>query len=141
MLLALLVVSGLTLYRIYGVDSHHAGRSSIWWPERGRNLIPPTATDITLRRDLLAHYAVYTVAEKDLIAFLDARFARPGETLDSFKERTRPMPEAIGTAIGPLGWVVTSDTVIHSQTASNGSVHEFHHDTKTGRTYQSSVYW
>ena len=69
-ILALPVVCALILFRIYEVDTHHSSRAGIWWPERGRNLIPPTATDITLRRDLLDHYATYTVSEKDLNAFL-----------------------------------------------------------------------
>jgi len=135
------MVFALTLFRIYGVDTHHASRGSIWWPERCRNLIPPTATDITLRRDLLDHYATYTVSEKDLNAFLDKRFARPGEALDSFSERSPAKPETIGNAIGPLGWVVTKDTVVYTYTASNGGAHNYYHDTNTGLTYQSSAYW
>lgn len=140
-ILALALVFAGTLFRIYGVDTHHASRSSIWWPERGRNLIPPTATDITLRRDLLDHYAIYTLSEKDLNAFLDKRFARPGDTLDSFSERSPANPKNIGNAIGPLGWVVTKDTVEYTYAASNGGAHNYYHDAKTGRTYQSSAYW
>ncbi|MDB4382579.1 hypothetical protein N9Z79_00630 [Akkermansiaceae bacterium] len=140
-ILALPVVAALVLFRIYGTDTHHASRSSIWWPERGRNLIPPTATDITLRRDLLDHYAIYTISEQDLNAFLDKRFARPGEALDSFSERSPANPKNIGNAIGPLGWIVTKDTVEYTYAASNGGVHNYYHDTKTGRTYQSSAYW
>jgi hypothetical protein len=139
--LALTMVFALTLFRIYGVDTHHASRDGIWWPERCRNLIPPAATDITLRRDVLDHYATYTVSEKDLNAFLDKRFARPGEALDSFSERSSVNPKNIGNAIGPLGWVVTEDTVVYTYTASNGGAHSYYHDTKTGLTYQSSAYW
>ncbi|MCF7673748.1 MAG: hypothetical protein K9N23_01570 [Akkermansiaceae bacterium] len=140
-ILALTMVFTLTLFRIYGVDTHHASRDSIWWPERGRNLIPPTAADITLRRDVLDHYATYTVSEKDLNAFLDKHFARPGEALDSFSERSSANPKNIGNAIGPLGWVVTEDTVVYTYAASNGGAHSYYHDTKTGLTYQSSAYW
>ena len=140
-ILALPVVCALILFRIYGADTHHQSRAGIWWPERGRNLIPPTATDITLRRDLLDHYAIYTVSEKDLNAFLDKRFARPGEALESFSERSPTNPKEIGTVIGPLGWVVTEDTVVYAYTASNGGGHSYHHDTKTGLTYQRSAYW
>jgi hypothetical protein len=136
-ILALTMVFALTLFRIYGVDTHHQSRNSIWWPERGRNLIPPTATDITLRRDLLDHYAIYTVSEKDLRAFLDKRFG-PGMALS---EGSPVTPADIGKAVGSLGWLVTEDTVIYSYTASNGGVHDYCHDTKTGRTYQSSAYW
>ena len=140
-ILALALVFAGTLFRVYGVDTHHASRGSIWWPERGRNLIPPTATNITLRRDLLDHYGVYTLSEKDLNAFLDKRFARPGDVLDSFSERSPANPENIGNAIGPLGCVVTKDTVEYTYYASNGGAHNYYHDTKTGRTYQSSAYW
>lgn len=140
-ILALALVFAGTLFRIYGADTHHASRSSIWWPERGRNLIPPTASDITLRRDMLDHYAIYTVSEKDLNDFLDKRFARPGEALDSSSEKSPASPKKIGNAIGPLGWMVTKDTVEYTYAASNGGAHNFYHDTKTGRTYQSSAYW
>ena len=131
----------LILFRIYGVDTHHQSRAGIWWPERGRNLIPPTATDITLRRDLLDHYATYTVSEKDLNAFLDKRFARPGKALDSFSERRPAAPKEIGNIIDPLGWVVTEETVFYGYSASNGGGHSYYHDTKTGLTYQDSAYW
>lgn len=141
MILVLTLLFALTLVRIYGVDTHHASRGGIWWSERCRNLIPPTATDITLRRDFLDHYAIYTILERDLNAFLNKRFTRPGETLDSFSERSPVKAEIIGKAIGPLGWMVTKDTVLYSYTASNGGVHDFYHDPKTGQTYQSSAYW
>ena len=136
-ILALALVLARTLFRIYRTDTHHVSRISIWWPERGRNLIPATATDITLRRDLLDHYAIYTVSEKDLRVFLDKSFG-PGMALS---ERSPVTPAAIGKAIDSLGWLVTEDTVIYSYTASNGGVHSYWHDTKTGSTYQSSAYW
>ena len=140
-ILALTMVLVLTLFRIYGVDTHHANRDSIWWPERGRNLIPPAATDITLQRDLLDHYAIYTISEQDLNAFLDDRFASSGGVIDSFSERANPNPREIGNAIGRLGWVVTKDTVVYDYAASNGGLHTYYHDPTTGRTYQSSAYW
>ena len=68
-------------------------------------------------------------------------FARPGEALDSFSERSPANAKNIGNAIGPLGWVVTEDTVVYTYTASNGGAHNYYHDTKTGLTYQSSAYW
>jgi len=135
-----LVLAMIPLW-IYQVDSHHSSRSGIWWPERGRNLIPPTATNITLRRDLLDHYAVYTVKEPDLNAFLDKRFARDGEVLDSYAERRRLSPTRIGEVIGPFGWVVTEDAVIYSYSTSNGASSRDYHDPSTGRTYQESAYW
>ena len=140
-ILVLMIVFALTLFRIYGSDTHHKNRNSIWWSERGRNLIPPAATDITLRQDFLDHDAIYTISEKDLNAFLDKRFARPGRALDSFSERSPANPKHIGKAIGPLGWVVTEDTVEYTYSASNGGAHHFYHDTKTGLTYQDSAYW
>ena len=138
---ALVLVFALILFRIYGTDTQHASRDSIWWTERGRNLIPPTATDITLRQDFLDHYAIYTVSEKDLNAFLDKRFARPGQTLDSYSERRPASSKSIGSTIGPLGWKVTADTVSYTYAASNGGTHDYYHDTRTGLTYQSSAYW
>jgi len=138
---ALMLVLSLVLFRVYGVDSHHTNRNSIWWSARGRSLIPPTATDITLQQDLLDHYATYTVAEQDLNAFLNRRFALNGSVIDSFSERGRPAPKKIGNAIGRLGWIVTKDTVVYDYTASNGGVHTYYHDPTTGRTYQSSAYW
>ncbi|MDG2122558.1 MAG: hypothetical protein P8J87_02590 [Verrucomicrobiales bacterium] len=139
--LAVAMVFALTLFNIYGTDTHHADPSSIWWTARGRNLIPPTASDITLQQDFLDHYATYTVLEKDLNAFLDIRFGRKGETLDSFSERSSASPAIIGTTIGPLGWVVTPDTVVYHYTAANGSGSTYHHDPTTGQTYQQSAYW
>lgn len=139
--LALLVIGLLVLFWIYGTNTHHASRNSIWWTQRGRSLIPPTARDITLRQDLLDHYAVYTVSERDLNVFLDQRFVGPGETLDSFRERSPARPDLIGKAIGPLGWVVTETTVSYTYYASNGGGHDYYHDTKTGLTYQRSAYW
>ena len=140
-ILALIIGCALIVFRTYGTDTHHANRNSIWWPERGRNLIPPTATEITLRRDFLDHYAIYTVSENDLNTFLDKRFARPGEVLDSFSERRPANPATIGNAVGPLGWKVTANTVSYTYAASNGGAHNYYHDTKTGLTYQSSAYW
>lgn len=131
----------LVLFWIYGTDTHHSSRKSIWWSQRGRNLIPPAASDITLRQDLLDHYVTYKISEAELNAFLDKRFARPGETLDSFSERSLMNPARIGKAIGPFGWVVTKTTVQYSYTASNGGAHHFYHDFKTGLTYQESAYW
>jgi hypothetical protein len=141
LILVLPLVFALILFRIYGVDTKHESRGSIWWPERGRNLIPPAASEITLRRDLLDHYAVYTVTEKELNVFLDKRFAPPGKTLNSFSERLAADPDTVGIEIGPFGWEVTKNTVSYDYCASNGGVHSYYHDTKTGLTYQSSAYW
>ncbi|MFT5292025.1 MAG: hypothetical protein ACI82F_004110 [Planctomycetota bacterium] len=138
---ALAIVFALALFWVYGVHTHHASRSSIWWPERGRNLIPTAATDITLRRDVLDHYATYTVSEEDLNAFLDERFARDGVAIDSFSTRRPVDPVEIGHAIGRLGWVVTEEAVRYHFSARNGGGHAYYHDPKTGRTYQSSAYW
>ncbi len=141
LLLALCVVFSLILFRIYGTETHHATRNSIWWSGRGRRLIPPEATGIALHQDLLDHYATYTIREKDLNTFLNERFAYDGETVDSFSERSRAAPEKIGSAIGRLGWTVTEETVVYSYAASNGGVHTYYHDPTSGRTYQSSAYW
>jgi len=134
-------VIALVLFIIYGTDTRHKSRSSIWWTERGRGLIPPDAIDIILRQDILDHYAIYRVSEKDLNKFLDKRFARPGAVLNSFSERRPATSATIGNIVGPLGWKVTADTVSYSYAASNGGTHNYYHDTKTGLTYQSSAYW
>lgn len=136
----LVAVAGAALFWFYAVDSRHENRNTIW-PLRGRNLIPPAATDITLHRDLLTHYAVYTIAEKDLNAFLDERFAFHGAPLDSFSERSRPPADLIGKPIGHFDWVVTGQTVLYSYSASNGSVSDYYHDPASGRTFQISEYW
>jgi hypothetical protein len=135
-ILALTLVFALALFRIYGTNTHHASRGSIWWPERGRNLIPPTAADITLRRDPLDHYATYTVSGKDLKAFLSKRFG----PRTSVKGKRLPAAD-VGKAIGPLRWVATKDTLTYHGSASNGGGHRYYHDSSTGRTYQSSAYW
>lgn len=138
---AAVVVCALLLFWIYGTDTHHSSRSTIWWTERGRNLIPPAATDITLRQDMLDHYVVYTIRESDLNDFLNTRFAREGEVLDSYAERSPVKADRVGVTVGPLDWVFTEDTVTYSYAASNGGTHDYYHDTKTGRTYQKSAYW
>jgi hypothetical protein len=140
-MLALCVVFALALFWIYGTDTHHANRNSIWWTARGRSLIPPAATDITLQQDFLDHYATYTISEKDLNAFLNERFARDGVMIDSFSERRRVTPNEIGKTIDRLGWVVTKETVVYGYSASNGGEHQYLHDPTTGQTYQSSAYW
>ncbi|MGI9239568.1 MAG: hypothetical protein ACR2RV_02135 [Verrucomicrobiales bacterium] len=140
-ILALPVALSLILFWIYGTDTHHASRGSIWWSERGRNLIPPAASDITLQQDFLDHYATYTISEEDLNAFLDDHFASSRETLDSFSERGRPNRSEVGKAIGRCGFVVTKDTVVYDYAAGNGGVHTYYHDPTTGLTYQSSAYW
>ena len=138
---ALVMVFALTLFWIYGTDTHHTSRNSIWWSERGRNLIPPAATDITLRQDFLDHYATYRISEADLHDFLNKRFADHGATLDSLRDRTPVNPKRIGNEVGPLGFVVTENTIVYSYAASNGGVHDYYHDSKTGLTYQDSAYW
>ena len=134
-------ILGTGLFWIYGTETNHTSRDTIWWSERGRSLIPPEATNITLQQDFLDHYATYTITERDLNQFLNTRFADDGEVLDSFKERSHVSESEIGQSIGRLGWTITSSTVIYSYCASNGGVHSYYHDPETGQTYQSSAYW
>ena len=131
----------LILFRMYGLDTHHETRSSIWWPERLRNLIPAAATNITLQRDILDHCAIYTISEKDLNTYLNGRFSSDGEKLDSFSEREIVGSETIGDEIGPLGWVITKDMVVYEYYASNGGNHTYYYSPASGRAYQSSAYW
>ena len=141
----LVIVSAVAIvlppYLIYGTNTHHSSRNTIWWTERGRSLIPPAATNIVLSQDFLDHFAIYTITEKDLNAFLDKHFALSGKPLDSFSERRPASKKRVGKAIGRFGWVVTKDTVYYSYAAGNGGTHSFYHDTKTGQTYQESAYW
>ena len=139
--LALLMGFLTTLYWIYGTDTLHANRNTIWWSVRCRNLIPPAAANITLRQDFLDHYAIYTIPKRDLNTFLDKRFARPGTALDSFSERRPVASKKMGKPVGPLGWIATEDTVTYTFVASNGGAHNFYHDPNTGQTYQDSAYW
>lgn len=134
-------ILGSGLFWIYATETNHSSRNSIWWTERGRNLIPPEATDIKLQQDFLDHYTTYKIKEKDLNKFLNQRFADDGEILDSFSERSAVDVNQIGKPIGRMGWIITSQTVEYSYTASNGGVHRYFHDPSTGKTYQESAYW
>lgn len=140
-LLILTTGFALTLFRIYRADTRHESRGSIWWLERGRNLIPSAAIDITLQRDLLDHRAVYTISEKNLNAFLSERFAGDRTLLDSSSEGSRLPSEETRNAVDRLGWVVAKDEVVYRYAASNGGVHSYYHNPTTGLTYQSSGYW
>lgn len=141
LILAVPVAAGLMLFRIYGLETHHDDRSSIWWSERGRQLIPPAATDITLSQDFLDHRALYTISESDLNVFLNRAFSTRGEKLDSFSERSPLGPAKLGESIGTLGWVVTKNAVSYSYYKGNGTAHHFYHDPDSGLTYQTSAYW
>ena len=139
LLLAFGIVS--TLYWIYGTDTHHDDLSSIWWPTAATDLIPPTATDITLRQDHLDHDATYTVSRVDLQKFLKKRFIDQGASQQFHGNGEFVEPRMVGKTVGPLGWVVTKDTVVHSYADRNGTSHKFYYDVKTGSTYQDSAYW
>jgi len=140
-ILALAMVLALGLTWIYKVESHHSSRGSIWWPSRGRSLIPPTARDISLQRDLLDHRAAYTVSAEDLNAFFHERFAISSEVLDSHRKRGGVDRESFLARYAELGWVWTEDLVHHSYTTSNGAASSYYHDPTTGLTYQVSAYW
>lgn len=140
--LTLWIVVASVLYWIYGTNTHHSNRNTIWWTERGRGLIPPNATDITLQQDFLDHYATYKVKEKDLNRFLNERFARDGEVLDSFRDERSPISkDQIGKPLGRLQWKVPEGTVVYGYSASNGGMHYYYHDPESGQTYQESAYW
>lgn len=131
----------MVCFWVYGLDSHHKSRDSIGWGRRIYSLTPPAARDITLQRDFLDHYAMYTVAEKDLNAFLDSYFGSDGRPLNSFAERSKPRADLIGKLVGPFGWVVTESAVVYSYAASNGGVSTYYHEPATGETYQQSAHW
>ena len=139
-ILVLMLLAGSGLYWFYGMESRHENRNTVW-PLRGRSLIPPAASDITLHRDLLTHYAVYTIPEKELNEFLDERFAFPDEDMNSFSERSRPREEIICKPFGRFDFPITEETVLYSYPASNGGVSDYYHNPTTGQTYQVSEYW
>lgn len=133
------VFVAILLFWIYGTQTQHANRNSIWWTARGRGLIPPGATDISLEQDFLDHYATYKITEKDLNHFLNQRFAKDGH---GFSSERRPIdPKRIDKPLGRLDWVVPAQTVVYSCYSSNGTTHTYYHDPKTGQTYQESAYW
>ena len=78
----------------YCVDSKHSTPASIG-DGRILELTPPAAHDITLDRDFLDHYAIYTVTERELTAFLNRTF----EVEDSFSERQNIAEIKVGKAI------------------------------------------
>ena len=141
MVIGLIAVGVACLLWVYQVESHHSSRDGIWWPSRGRSLIPPTATEITLQRDLLDHRATYRVSEADLNAFLDERFAIGGEKLDSYSERSAVDREAFTRAYADLGWEWIAGMVEYHYATSNGAGSTYLHDPATGLTYQVSAYW
>ena len=131
----------LILFWIYGTDTHHTNRNSIWWPTAAQDLIPPAATDITLRQDHLDHYAIYTISQADLHDFVQEHFADKGALTLQDRAGKSVDREMIGTTVGPFGWLVTKDTIVYSYIKRNGTLHEYYHDVKTGLTYQDSAYW
>ncbi|MDC0295493.1 hypothetical protein OAL35_01410 [bacterium] len=131
----------VSVFWVYGVETRHSNRTGIWWPERGRNLIPPDATDIRLQRDVLDHYACYSIDEKDLVAFLSQRFATGDGGFDVDFARGTVDEKIIGGRIGRLNFLITETTVLYACHASNGGMHRFYHDPATDKTFQSSAYW
>ena len=93
----------LILFWIHGTDTHHTNRSSIWWPTAAKDLIPPAATDITLRQDHLDHYAIYTISQADLHDFVQEHFADNGASVLQDRDGKFVAREMIGTTVGPVG--------------------------------------
>ncbi|MEE2940045.1 MAG: hypothetical protein VX460_06650 [Planctomycetota bacterium] len=137
--LAALAIGGGLLFWHYGLDSHHETPDSLYpaLDDRIISLTPPEARDITLQRDVLDHFATYTIEEKDLTSFLDGHF----QIEDSFTERSLVGSDLVGRAIGRLDWVVPDGCVTYSYAASNGGVSTYYHDPATGSTYQDSAHW
>lgn len=137
--LSTLAIGGGLLFWHYGLDSHHEtpGSLSEILDDRILRLTPPEAREITLQRDFLDHFAIYTIDEKDLTAFIDRYF----EVEDSFSERTFVKNDRVGEAIGRLGWVVPEGCVSYGYAAGNGGVSTYYHDPATGSTYQESAHW
>ena len=133
-LLIVAFVVGVVLFSIYGRCTHHENRDSIWWGERGKNLIPSTAVDLTLQQDFLDHDVLYTISDSDLHRFLKQQFPK------SF-EREEVNAADLGKRVGSLGWEMTDQSVVYTAYAQNGTAHYFYHDLKSGQTYQVSAYW
>ncbi|MDG1491814.1 MAG: hypothetical protein P8R43_07970 [Planctomycetota bacterium] len=132
------------LYLYFGVDARYEQREDIA-PGRGRALIPPAATEITLDRHFpIDHEAWFTVEEKDLNAFFDEHYGRGGGLpwdLDSYSERRPVSRERFEGDYGFLDWVWHDEIVSYSYSAGNGGGQRYIHDPATGRTYHFSRYW
>jgi len=134
------IVCGGALYLYYGIDAHYDHRDRIS-PVRGRALIPPAATDITLDRHFpIDHEAWFTVNEKDLNAFFDEHYGR-GQELDSHAERRPLGRDVFEERYASLGWVWHEGIVSYGYSAANGGSQTYIHDSATGRTYHRSIYW
>ncbi len=137
-------IVGCALYVYFGIDSNYTDRADVS-PERGRALIPPAATDITLDRHFpIDHEAWFTIEEKDLNAFFDEHYGRGrglSWDLDSYSERRPVSRERFEGDYGFLDWVWHDEIVSYSYSAANGGAQRYLHDPATGRTYHSARYW
>ena len=96
-------IVGCALYLYFGIDSNYTDRADVR-PERGRALIPPAATDITLdRHPPVDREAWVAVHEMGLNAFFDEHHGRDQE-LDSYAEWRLVARDALGERDAALGW-------------------------------------
>ena len=135
-------IVGCALYAYFELDSNYTDQADVS-PERGRALIPPAATDITLDRHFpIDHEAGFTIEEKDLNAFFDEHYGRGrGQELDSYSERRPVSREKFEERYGSVGWAWHEGIVSYSYSARNGGGQTYIHDPSTGRTYHFSRYW
>ena len=128
------------LYLYFGVDAHYDERGGVA-PDRGRALIPPAATDITLDRHFpIDHEAWFTVEQEDLHAFF-ARHYSDDRDLDLNSERRGMSREAFEERYGFLQWKWHEGIRSYGYSARNGGSQTYVHDPATGRTYHFSRYW
>lgn len=133
LILALAALFAGALFWFFGVDHHHETASTIL-PGRVRDLTPPTATDIILRRDFfLDHSATYIVSEEDLVAFLDEYFGG--------SDRSAHDPGALEHVGAERDWTWSAELVEFHCSAANGSGSSYFHDRTSGQTYQVSAHW
>lgn len=131
--LSIAALGAALIFWIYGKDAHYDRAASVW-PGTERELTPPAATDITLQRDFLDHFAIYTVPQEDLEAFFRSRFERT-------EEGTLASAVSVGKPMGRLGWIVPEGCLVYSHYTPNGAASTYYHDPATGSTYQSSAHW
>ena len=128
------------LYLYFGVDAHYDQRDDVG-PDRGRALLPPGATDITLDRHFpIDHEAWFTVDEGELNDYFDAHYRR-AEDRASYLDKKPISRERFEEHYSFLGWEWHEGIRAYHFSARNGGGQTYIHDSATGRTYHDSAYW
>lgn len=113
---------------------------------RVERYLPPTATAITIDKYPQGFRARYSIAEADLIAYLDGLWARDGD-------RSAIKPGKISSTdvvdrethklwFGDLGWPPLDDATPHDgPTADNGAGFQIWYSREKGIAYERAGYW